>query len=117
MVYLTNTQGMLKSILEKLEKIESILSQQNSDSSIRQPMNIEDASKFLGYSKAYLYKMTCNRQIPYYRPNGKKIVFKKSELEEWIFKHRIKSHEDIEKEADEYIRKHPFNASVNKRRK
>jgi len=59
--------------------------------------------------------MTCHNALPYYKPSGKKIYFKKSELEEWIFKHRIKSSEDIEKEADEYIRKHPFKPWINKK--
>jgi hypothetical protein len=43
------------------------------------------------------------------------LYFKKSELEEWIFKHRIKSSFEIEKEADEYIRKHPFKPWINKK--
>lgn len=103
---------MLKIILEKLEKIESILNEQQ-----KQPLTLNEASEFLNVSKSYLYKMTCQNKLPYYQPNGKKIYFKKSELEEWIFKHRVKTHEDIEREAEEYIRKHPYNPLINKRRK
>ena len=102
MVYLINTQEMIKQILEKLEYIESILREQQ-----KQPLTIEEASSYLNLSKKYLYKLTCTNKIPYYKPNGRKIYFKKSELEEWIFQHRIKSGYEIEKEADEYIRKHP----------
>lgn len=102
MVYLTNTQDMLKQILEKLDNIESILSKQQ-----KQPLTLDEAFKYLGFTKSYLYKMTCTNQIPYYQPNGKKIYFKKAELDEWIFKHKRKSKEEIEKESDEYIRKHP----------
>ena len=107
MVYIINNDKMTKQILEKLEKIEAILKEQT-----RQPMTLEEASKFLNFSKSTLYKMTCQNRLPYYRPNGKRIYFKKSELEAWIFKHRIKTDEEMEKEADEYVKKHPIKYNI-----
>jgi excisionase family DNA binding protein len=109
MVYLINTEKMIIQILEKLENIESLLKDQ-----YKQPLTMEEASIYLRVSKSYLYKMTCQSTLPYYKPNGKKIYFKKAELDEWIFKHRIKSNEDIEKEADEYIRKNPIRYRIRK---
>lgn len=36
-------------------------------------LTIEDVTLLTGLSKSYLYKLTCTKQIPYYRPNGKQI--------------------------------------------
>ena len=43
--------------------------------------------------------------IPFYKPNGKKIYFKRDELDEWIFGSRVSPHSEIEEEAAEYILK------------
>lgn len=66
MVYLTNTHEMLKLILEKIDKIEAVLSEHQ-----KQPLTLNEASEFLKISKSYLYKMTCQNKLPYYQPNGK----------------------------------------------
>ncbi len=76
-------------IEKQLNRIEKILSEQ-----LDQPMNFAEASKYLNVSKSYLYKCTYKKLIPYYKPGGKKIFFSKKDLNEWIFKKRIRS--DIE---------------------
>ena len=38
---------------------------------------------------------------------NKKLYFKKADIDEWIFSKRIKTHDDIEKEAMEYLRRNP----------
>lgn len=98
----TTSEKKLSLILEKLEKIESKLK----DSNI-QFMNIDEAAKYLSFKKSYLYHLTCFNKIPYYKP-GKKIYFNKVDLDNWILSHRHKSNEEIQKEADEYIRTHPW---------
>ncbi len=50
-----------------------------------------EAAKYLGCSAANIYKLTSNCEIPYYKPNGKKLYFKKNELDEWIEKSRVPS--------------------------
>lgn len=96
----TTSEKKLSLILEKLEKIEAKL--KDSDFQI---MNIDEAAKYLSFKKSYLYKMTCCNDIPFYKP-GKKVYFNKVDLDNWILSHRRKSNEEIEKEADEYIRTH-----------
>ena len=91
---------MLKQILEKLERIESMLKQEEV-----QMMSFEDAQKYLNYSKAYLYKLTFSRKIPYYKPNGKMIYFNKAELDKWLMKNRVLTNEDIEALADRFMKK------------
>lgn len=63
-------------------------------------LNFKEAIEFLGVSKSMLYKLTHKKEIPYYKPNGKLIFFKKSELEEWILGNRISS---ISEEMENFI--------------
>ena len=66
-------------------------------------LNFNDASTFLNYSKSYLYKLTHSRQIPHYKPNGKMLYFKRSDLEAWLLRNRVKTTGEIEQEAIDYV--------------
>jgi len=102
MIYKLNIGKMkskkLNSQSDQLSRIEEILKIQNAE-----PLNFEQACSYLGFKKSYLYKLTCFKQIPFYRPNGKKIYFEKSELNKWLLKNRIKSNDELEAEAGQLI--------------
>ncbi len=66
-------------------------------------LNFNDACTFLDYSKSYLYKLTHSRQVPHYKPNGKKLYFKRSDLEAWLLRNRVKTAGEIEQEAIDYV--------------
>ena len=66
----------------------------NSDSEI---LNADQAAEFLHLAKQTLYTMTCKRKIPFYK-NGKKILFKKNELKEWMDSGRKSQQEDIDQQ-------------------
>lgn len=85
---------------EQLNRIEEILKIQNAE-----PLNFQQACNYLGFKKSYLYKLTCMKLIPYYRPNGKKIYFLKSELNTWLLKNRINTNDELETDAEQYCRK------------
>ena len=88
-------------ILEKLSKIESLYLQQP-----EQILSFNEACTFLDYSKSYLYKLTYSRQIEHYKPNGKKLYFKRSDLEAWLLRNRVKTADEIEQETiDHTIKK------------
>jgi excisionase family DNA binding protein len=92
---------MLNQILEKLEKIESMLKEQSVII-----MTVEKTSEYLNISRSQMYKLTSLNLIPYYKPNGKIIYFKKSEIDEWVLKNRNMTKDEIEREANNYILKH-----------
>lgn len=66
-------------------------------------MDTNGAMKYLGVSKSTMYKMTMNREIPFYKPTGKRNYFKRNELDDWLLKHRVKPMDEIEHEATDYI--------------
>jgi excisionase family DNA binding protein len=47
-------------------------------------LTIDELAHFTGLSKSTLYKMTIARQIPYYKPNGRLIYFKREEILAWM---------------------------------
>lgn len=90
-------------LLSRIERIEKFLT--DSNLSQKELLTIEEASDFLGFKKSYLYRLTSERKLPFYKP-GHKVFFKKSELEDWVFRNREKPDSEIKLQA--------MNFSVNK---
>lgn len=85
----TNTKILLR--LSRLEKSIKILN--------RKPFTLDQAVEYTGLAKSYFYKLTSQNLIPYYKPCGKKLYFKKRDLDNYIFRNRIPINEDILKKA------------------
>jgi len=47
-------------------------------------INVNELSQLLGESISTIYSRVHNRQIPYYKPGGKVLLFKLGEIQEWI---------------------------------
>ena len=90
---------MQEQILEKLSKIESLYRSQPT----KEILNFVEACTFLSYSKSYLYKLTHSRRILHYKPNNKMLYFKRSDLEDWLLRNRVKTADEIEKKAIDHI--------------
>lgn len=87
-----------QNISSQIQELKTLLTQQQ-----EKPMCLEDATKYLDISKSYLYKLTCKNAIPFYKPNGKKIYFSKSDLDNWIMRNPVKSAEQIEEVAEKFV--------------
>jgi excisionase family DNA binding protein len=97
-------------ILERLDRIEKAIQNLNNvgdKTSENQIMDIDEVAAYIKVAKATVYGMTHQDILPYYK-SGKKLYFKKDEIDEWVFSHRNKTREEIEKSASEYIRKNPL---------
>lgn len=84
-------------ISERLERIESLI-QKSSTNTQKELLTIDEAAALTGFKKSYLYRLTCKRRIPFYKP-AQKIFFKKSELEQWVFDCRERPINEIERSA------------------
>lgn len=49
----------------------------------KEVLTTKETAKFLGLKVGYLYKLTSENKIPFYKPNGGCIYFCKQELEDW----------------------------------
>lgn len=57
-------------------------------------LTVKEAARELGLSVSTLYKMVLKKEIPFYKPNGKILYFKREELMDWIEQSKVPSHED-----------------------
>ncbi len=87
-----------QNLTNQLNRIEKILTEQAD-----KPLSFDEACKYLNISKSYLYKCTCKNSIPFYKPGGKKIFFSKNDLDQWIFKNRIKSESELESQINDKL--------------
>lgn len=88
-------------ILSKLERIEKLLEAQQAMQ--KQVLNFNDTCIYLELSQSHLYKLTSTGSIPHYKPNGKKLYFKREELDTWLLRNRSNSIDEIEQEAANYL--------------
>lgn len=66
-------------------------------------LDIDDVVLLTGLSKGYIYKLTCKKEIPYYKPNGKLIYFDRQEVEKWMKQNRVNSVVEAEQQASKYL--------------
>ncbi len=95
-------------IIEKLDNIETLirsnLKNDNGTKTITEVLNLKQAAEYVSLSKSAIYKKTSERGIPHFK-QGKKLYFKRSELDDWMTGLKISTKEEIEKQANEYIMK------------
>ena len=71
---------------------------------VKKALTMSDCSLLTGLSKSHLYKLVCAKKIPYYKSDGGKLTyFDKQEIEAWLLLHRVKTTDEIETEAANYI--------------
>jgi excisionase family DNA binding protein len=58
-------------------------------------VNLKEASSFLNLATQTIYSLTSRRMIPFIK-KGKKLYFKKSELEKWLNEGKKLTKEEIE---------------------
>jgi excisionase family DNA binding protein len=94
-------------ILQKLSNIEMML--QNQNVLKKDVLNFNETCLYIDISASHLYKMTSQKLIPHFCPQGKKLYFKRAELDEWLLRNRKDSKDEIETTAANYILNHKRN--------
>lgn len=90
-----------KELTERLARLESLLL-----TGTKEVLTLDECSTFTGYSKNHLYRLTSQRVIPFYKPMGGTIYFKKQEIEEWLLQNRQATEAEINSKATTYCRTH-----------
>lgn len=65
-------------------------------------LTVDEVSRYLDLSPDYIYKMTHNREIPHYKPSGKKLYFKREEIDEWVLRHKVLSIDELNAESRKF---------------
>ena len=90
-------------ILDKLENIEKSIKGLQSSMQLKNSndnnefMNVQQVADFIEESVASIYTRTSSRTIPFYK-KGKRLLFKKAEILEWIESSKKKTIEEIQNE-------------------
>ena len=71
----------------------------------KEVLTTDEAARYLGISKSYLYKLTMQQKIPHYKPLGKMCYFNREELEQWLQTNRVATDEEISQQAQQYCMK------------
>ncbi|MFR9556115.1 MAG: helix-turn-helix domain-containing protein [Rikenellaceae bacterium] len=71
----------------------------------KEVLTFDEASRYTGLSKSWLYKLTATKQIPHYKPSGKLCYFDRAELDAWVKQNRVSTTEEIETAAQSYCLK------------
>lgn len=71
----------------------------------KEVLTSDEAAKYMGVSKSYLYKLTMKQQIPHYKPMGKMCYFNRIELEQWLQSNRVSTSTEISQQAQAYCMK------------
>lgn len=68
-------------------------------------LDVKEAATFTGFSVKHLYRLTSTKQIPHFKKNAK-LLFKKSELEEWLTEQKVLTTAEINRKATTYTVTH-----------
>ena len=69
---------------------------------IKPVLTFEEGCNYCGVSPSNMYKHTSANRIPYYKPEGKLIYFKRNELDEWMLRNRQSTGEEMAEIATSY---------------
>ena len=105
--------GLIGRIAELLESIDQKLDKMNvaptATDDTPEFMNIKDLSKYLpSHPKlSTVYGWISANEIPHYK-QGRTLMFKKSEIDKWLMRTRVKDVYEIMEEAQHYVATHPL---------
>jgi excisionase family DNA binding protein len=86
---------------EELREVADIITA-NIINTSKEVLTSDEAARYMGISKSYLYKLTMGQKIPHYKPMGKMCYFNRQEVEEWLQSNRIATEAEISQQAQAY---------------
>lgn len=89
---------------EDLKKVADLVTA-NTIFCTKEVLTSDEAAKYMGISKSYLYKLTMRQEIPHFKPMGKMCYFNRIELEQWLQSNRVATGNEINRQAQAYCMK------------
>lgn len=84
---------------EQLQEVAELISA-NTLFCTKEVLTSNEAARYMGISKSYLYKLTMRGEIPHYKPMGKMCYFNRAELEQWLQTNRCATTTEIADRAN-----------------
>ena len=64
---------------------------------------MDEAADYVHVSKSHIYQLTSKGLIAHFKPAGKKIFFKKSDLDAYLLRNRRASESELEQAATDHV--------------
>ena len=68
----------------------------------KQIFTFQEGCNYCGISESTMYKHTAANRVPFYRPEGKLIFFKREDLDAFMLRNRQSTQEELEEKAAVY---------------
>lgn len=94
----TEFKDFLKQALKEILAEQTI----NTQPALPEILDIKQAADFLKLKVTTLYEKTSQKEVPHFK-KGNKLYFNRGALTEWVSSGRIKTNQEIESEANDYI--------------
>ena len=92
---------MQKEILSRLDEIQASIRDLRQAS--ERPMSLDEAATYLHVSKSHAYQLTSKGLIAHFKPAGKRIFFRKSDLDAYLLRNRRASESELERAAVDHV--------------
>lgn len=89
---------------EEIKKVTDLVTD-NTLFTTKEVLTSDEAARYMGISKSYLYKLTMRQQIPHYKPMGKMCYFNRVEIENWLQGNRVATEMELQERAKNYCMK------------
>ena len=72
---------------------------------MEKPFDLKQAAEFLGLKPSYLYSLVHFGKLAAYKPGGKKLFFRQSDLEAYAFRNRQAADFEMAQQAEKILNK------------
>jgi excisionase family DNA binding protein len=98
------TMGEATFIVDFLKRLAELADKIEEQNILQKPvLNFTEVCRYLQISPSHLYKLTSQKQIPHFCPQGKKLYFRRDEIDQWLLRNRQYSAEEIDSLATDYV--------------
>lgn len=87
--------GSPEALLNRMKQIEDRLYLD------KEMLTVQEACTYCGITRGTMYNLTSQGRIPYSRPGGKKIYFRRKDLDEWLKQGHVPSVQSLVKAYEE----------------
>ncbi|MBY0425202.1 MAG: helix-turn-helix domain-containing protein [Cytophagales bacterium] len=93
----------MDAVLTEIQELKKMIQEQSMLQ--KEVLNFHEATAYLELSQSHLYKMTSSGEIPFYKPNGKKLYFKRTELDQWLLRNRNTTSDELLEQTATHLAK------------
>ena len=96
--------NQVANLTEEIAELKNLLIKQSSSETVEQIIDAKQCSKLLNMTIHTLYGYTQRKEIPFNK-KGKKLIFIRSEIIDWVKSGRFQTKKELEDSDDTYLKK------------